>query len=123
MAPGAKIVIYFAPNTSQGFQDALTTAIHDATNKPSVISISWGGPESTWTAQSMTAFDSAAQDGAALGVTTRSGLWLQRIELTGSRDGANRRRFSRIQPARPLRAVEQASVSAKGSNHERNGLE
>jgi kumamolisin len=69
VAPGAKIVVYFAPNTSQGFQDALTTAIHDAANKPSVISISWGGAESTWTGQSMTAFDSAAQDAAALGVT------------------------------------------------------
>jgi kumamolisin len=69
VAPGAKIVVYFAPNTSQGFQDALTTAIHDSTNNPSVISISWGGAESTWTAQAMTAFDSAAQDAAALGVT------------------------------------------------------
>lgn len=69
VAPGAKIVVYFAPNTDQGFQDALTTAIHDATNKPSVISISWGSAESTWTSQSMTAFDSAAQDAAALGVT------------------------------------------------------
>jgi kumamolisin len=69
IAPGAKIVVYFTPNTDQGFQDALTTAIHDTTHKPSVISISWGGPESTWTAQAMTAFDSAAQDAAALGVT------------------------------------------------------
>jgi kumamolisin len=69
VAPGAKIAVYFAPNTSQGFQDALTTAIHDTTNAPSVISISWGGAESTWTAQAMTAFDSAAQDAAALGVT------------------------------------------------------
>lgn len=69
VAPGAKIAVYFAPNTSQGFQDALTTAIHDATNKPAVISISWGSAESTWTAQAMTAFDSAAQDAAALGVT------------------------------------------------------
>jgi len=69
VAPGATVVVYFAPNTSQGFQDALTTAVHDATHKPSVISISWGGPESTWTAQSMMAFDSAAQDAAALGVT------------------------------------------------------
>lgn len=69
VAPGARIAVYFAPNTSQGFQDALTTAIHDATNRPSVISISWGGPESTWTAQAMTAFDSAAQDAAALGIT------------------------------------------------------
>lgn len=69
IAPGAHIVVYFAPNTDQGFQDALTTAIHDKTNKPSVISISWGGPESSWTTQAMTAFDSAAQDAAALGVT------------------------------------------------------
>jgi kumamolisin len=69
VAPGAKIVVYFAPNTGQGFQDALTTAIHDSANNPSVISISWGGAESTWTAQAMTAFDSAAQDAAALGVT------------------------------------------------------
>lgn len=69
VAPGARIVVYFTPNTDQGFLDALTTAVHDTTNKPSVISISWGGPESTWTAQGMTAFDSAAQDAAALGVT------------------------------------------------------
>ena len=69
VAPGARIAVYFAPNTSQGFQDALTTAIHDTANKPSVISISWGGPESTWTVQAMTAFDSAAQDAAALGIT------------------------------------------------------
>jgi kumamolisin len=69
ISPGAKIVVYFTPNTTAGFQDALTTAIHDATNKPSVISISWGGAESTWTAQAMTAFDSAAQDAAALGVS------------------------------------------------------
>ena len=69
VAPGAKIAVYFAPNTSQGFQDALTTAIHDTTNKPSVITMSWGSAESTWTAQAMTAFDSAAQDAAALGVT------------------------------------------------------
>ena len=69
VAPGAKIVVYFAPNTDQGFLDALTTAIHDKTNKPSVVSISWGGPESSWTTQAMTAFDSAAQDAAALGVS------------------------------------------------------
>jgi kumamolisin len=69
VAPGADIVVYFTPNTSQGFQDALSTAIHDTTNNPSVISISWGGPESTWTNQLMTTFDQVAQEGAALGVT------------------------------------------------------
>ena len=69
VAPGASIAVYFAPNTDQGFLDALTTAIHDTTNKPSVISISWGGPENTWTQQAMTAFDAACQDAATLGVT------------------------------------------------------
>jgi kumamolisin len=69
VAPGANIVVYFTPNTDQGFIDAIATAIHDTTNKPSVISISWGGPESNWTAQSMTALDAACQSAAALGIT------------------------------------------------------
>lgn len=69
VAPKAKIAVYFAPNTDKGFLDAITLAIHDATNKPSVISISWGGPESNWTAQAMKSFDQALQTAAALGVT------------------------------------------------------
>jgi kumamolisin len=69
IAPKAKIAVYFAPNTDKGFLDALTMAIHDTTNKPSVISISWGGPESNWTAQAMNSFDQACQTAAALGVT------------------------------------------------------
>ena len=69
VAPGAKIAVYFTPNTDQGFIDAITTAVHDTANKPSVLSISWGGPESTWTQQSMTALDAACQSAAALGVT------------------------------------------------------
>lgn len=69
IAYGANIVVYFAPNTDQGFIDAITDAAHDTTNKPSIISISWGGPEDSWTAQSQTAMNSALQDAAALGVT------------------------------------------------------
>jgi kumamolisin len=69
IAPKAKIAVYFAPNTDAGFLDAVTTAIHDTTNKPSVISISWGGPEASWTSQSTTAFDSAFQAAAAMGIT------------------------------------------------------
>src|SRR5262249_42272632 len=69
VAPGARIVVYFAPNTDRGFLDAITAAIHDATNKPSVISISWGAAESNWTGQAMQAFDQAFQAAAALGVT------------------------------------------------------
>jgi kumamolisin len=69
VAPGAKIVVYFAPNTDQGFIDAIGAAVHDTTNNPSVISISWGGPESSWTAQALTALDAACQSAAALGIT------------------------------------------------------
>ena len=69
IANGARIAVYFAPNTDQGFIDAITTAVHDTTNKPSVLSISWGGPESTWAQTSVTALDDACQSAAALGVT------------------------------------------------------
>ena len=69
VAPGAKIVVYFAPNTDQGFIDAVGSAVHDTANNPSVISISWGGPESSWTAQAMDALDAACQSAAALGIT------------------------------------------------------
>lgn len=69
IAPAALIAVYFAPNTDAGFLDAVTTAIHDTSHKPSVISISWGGPESSWTKQAMTAFDQAFQSAAALGIT------------------------------------------------------
>jgi kumamolisin len=69
IANGAKIAVYFAPNTDQGFLDAITTAIHDTTRRPTIVSISWGGPESTWTTQAMTSYDDAFQDAAALGVT------------------------------------------------------
>jgi kumamolisin len=69
VAPGANIVVYFAPNTDQGFIDAIGAAVHDTTNKPSVISISWGAAEVNWTQQAMSALDAAAQSAAALGIS------------------------------------------------------
>ena len=67
-APGAAQLVYFAPNTDQGFVDAVANAVH-AEPTPVAVSISWGGPESSWTAQSMTALDQAIADGVAIGVT------------------------------------------------------
>src|SRR5580704_4282551 len=69
IAPAAQIAAYFAPNTDQGFIDAVTTAVHDAKLEPSIISISWGGPESSWTEQSRDALNSACQDASTMGVT------------------------------------------------------
>ena len=69
IAPGAKIVVYFAPNTDAGFLDAINQAVEDKQNNPSVISISWGGAESSWTSQSLQSYNSAIQAAAAVGVT------------------------------------------------------
>jgi kumamolisin len=69
VAPGAAIAVYFTTNTDQGFQDAISTAIHDTTHNPSVISISWGGPESTWSQTAINSLDTTCQSAAALGIT------------------------------------------------------
>ena len=67
-APGASQVVYFAPNSDRGFVDAVTTAVH-ASPTPTVVSISWGQSEDSWTGQARAALDSAFTDAAALGVT------------------------------------------------------
>jgi kumamolisin len=69
VAPRARIAVYFAPNTSRGFLNAVLAAVHDDSRRPSVISISWGAPESEWTRQSLAAMDQAFRAGAQLGVT------------------------------------------------------
>jgi kumamolisin len=68
LAPGADLVVYFAPNTDRGFLDALSTAVH-ADPTPTVISISWGQSEDEWTGQARTAMHEALADAAALGIT------------------------------------------------------
>ena len=68
LAPGAELLAYFSPNTDRGFVDAIAAAAH-ATPTPTAISISWGGPESSWTAQGRASMDAALADAAALGVT------------------------------------------------------
>jgi kumamolisin len=84
VAPSAQIAMYFTPNTDQGFLDALTTAVHDTTLNPSVVSISWGGPESSWTQQALTSFNSACEDASTIGVTI-----LVASGDDGSTDGAS----------------------------------
>src|SRR5258708_4695398 len=70
VAPKAKIAVYFAPNNGdQGFIDAISAAIHDAQRKPSVISISWGGPEDTTDQQGVKAFHDLFVAAAAMGIT------------------------------------------------------
>jgi hypothetical protein len=73
-APGSKIAVYFGPWTEKGWVDMVTTAVHDATNKPSVISISWGWPENetfgfTWTKTAIDAVNATFREAAAMGVS------------------------------------------------------
>ncbi|MGH3150494.1 MAG: S53 family peptidase [Streptosporangiaceae bacterium] len=68
-APGARQLVYFAPNNGdQGFVDAISDAA-SATPAPIAISISWGQSEDSWTAQGLSAMNAAMSDAAALGVT------------------------------------------------------
>ena len=97
VAPGATLAVYFAPNTDQGFLDAIPPAVHDTARKPGVISISWGGPESTWTQQSLTAMDEACQAAAALGVTITVACG-DNGSTDGVTDGANHVDFPASSP-------------------------
>jgi kumamolisin len=75
VAPGADIAVYFAPGTEQGWVDIITTAVHDTTNRPSVLSISWGWPENetfeglTWSKAAIEAVDETFKEAALLGIT------------------------------------------------------
>jgi kumamolisin len=69
LVPAAGIVVYFAPNTDQGFYEAISQAAHDSVHQPSVISISWGEAEDSWSGQARAAMQTALEDAAALGVS------------------------------------------------------
>ena len=121
VAPSAQIAMYFAPNTDQGFLDALTTAVHDSKLQPSVVSISWGGPESSWTQQALTSFNSACEDASTIGVTI-----LVASGDDGSTDGASSGTatvdFPGLQSLRPrLRRHETHALRHK--NFQRTSLE
>src|SRR5271167_1710678 len=70
IAPGAKIVVYFAPDASdQSFLGVMNAIISDTVNKPNIVSISWGGPEDSATTQFQNEFDQLLQSAASLGLT------------------------------------------------------
>jgi hypothetical protein len=112
VVPGVAIAVYFANNSARGFQDALSTAIHDQLRQPSVISISWGGAESTWSSQSMVNFDQVAQEAALLGitVTVASGD-------SGSSDGVNDGQACGLPGLMPPRACSRRNAAHGRKQH------
>jgi len=69
VAPGARLVTYLAPNTTQGKYNAFSQAIFDETNSPSVINCSWGSCENKAPQSSMISMDKLFQQAALKGVT------------------------------------------------------
>jgi kumamolisin len=76
-AQGAAIVVYFGTGSKSagvpdelGWHALLSTAIHDATNKPSVLSISWSWAEDAWPPGALGMLSPLFQiDAANLGIT------------------------------------------------------
>lgn len=71
VCPKAKLVVYFSKFTTQGWVDAVDTVVHDQTNDPSVLSISWGDSEdgAGWSAAAIKQVSEALQEAALIGVT------------------------------------------------------
>jgi kumamolisin len=69
VAPAANLAVYFGGNASRAFLDTIAAAVHDSQRNPSVIAISWGGPETNWSAQDLNAMDQLFQTAGSLGIT------------------------------------------------------
>jgi kumamolisin len=70
VVPAAKIAMYFAPNSLQGFIDTIVTPTNDTVNNPSVISVSWGTTDTNWSSGARNTFDAALAAAAVKGITT-----------------------------------------------------
>ena len=97
VAPDARLAVYFAANTDQGFLRAINAAIHDTVRKPSVISISWGAAENEWTSQALDAFNAAFHDAALLGITVCAAAG-DNGSSDGEHDGKNHADFPASSP-------------------------
>jgi len=69
LAPGARIVIYEAPDDERGFLDAIRTALFDKEFKPTVLSISYGWPEHLWTPAALEVLGELFNVAALVGVS------------------------------------------------------
>lgn len=64
LVPNSNIYVYFAPNSVQGFYNAIAAAI---AGPASIISISWGSSEQAWSPAEMEAFDQLFAQASAAG--------------------------------------------------------
>jgi kumamolisin len=70
IAPAASLLVYFGDDASeQGLYEALRLAIHDQIHRPTILLVSWGGPESEMTAAFMLEVHALLKDAAHLGIS------------------------------------------------------
>lgn len=69
LAPGARIVVYFAENHTSNILKAFREAIHDHKNKPDVISMSWGTLEENFSRHEAMALNNVLKEAAQLNIT------------------------------------------------------
>jgi hypothetical protein len=69
VAPGAHIVVYFCPNTNEGFLEGIQRAVTDTARHLDILAITWGAPESSWTQDAMQRMNAALESAQARGIT------------------------------------------------------
>jgi kumamolisin len=69
LLPKARIVVYFAGNTTASLADAIHQAVFDDVNCPQVLSVSWGSAEKFWTEPARDALQAALADAVRLRVS------------------------------------------------------
>jgi kumamolisin len=69
IVPGARIVVYFAGNTTKSLATAIEQAVSDSVNRPQVLSISWGSAEKFWTDSARAAVETSLADAVKVKMT------------------------------------------------------
>ena len=141
VAPGARLVVYFAPDDDRGFVDAVKAAVHDRENDLSVLSMSWGHRESEWSKSARDAMNEVFHEAALLGGVTWM-WWLaeerraeadqernqarnERIEADRQRDQARKERAEALKNFRRAVAAVEKYLTAVSDNPalRKHGLE
>ncbi|HXB63947.1 MAG TPA: protease pro-enzyme activation domain-containing protein [Solirubrobacteraceae bacterium] len=73
VVPGADVAVYFTEFTEEGWVNAIKAVVADTTNKPKVLSCSYGNPENepkgAWTEQAIKLVNGAFEQAATQGIT------------------------------------------------------
>src|SRR5260370_31408738 len=98
LLPKARIVVYFAGNTTQSLVGAINAAIFDDVNRPQVLSVSWGSAEKFWSDSARDAMQAVLADAKRLQVT----LLFAAGDEPATRGFTDRRAHLWFPPSRPL---------------------